>query len=220
MTNPDLTHLVAVLDRSGSMSSIQAETVAGFAELIELQRHAPGECRVTLVRFDDEYDVVYRDLDVADVPPLELEPRGMTALRDAICRTILETGRTLAALPEEDRPGAVVVAIMTDGHENASREFGQAEVKRMIEHQERVYSWTFMYLGANQDAIEVGRGLGIAADRSITYAAPSAAAAMRAAGRSISGYRTRVAAGESAAAARAATAFSAADRSEALGESD
>ena len=178
MTDPNYTDITFLLDRSGSMASIEAATVSGFGEFVAEQRRAPGRCLVTLNRFDTEYDRVYTAVPVQDVPPLVLEPRGMTAMLDAIARTIRETGDRLAAMPEDARPGQVVVGIMTDGLENASREATHAQVKAMIEHQEQVYGWSFLYMGANQDAIEMGASIGVRHERSMTYTGGRATAAM------------------------------------------
>lgn len=122
MTDPNLTHLYFLLDRSGSMQSIKDDTEGGFDAFIAEQRSQPGDCRVTLAQFDDRYEEVYQDVPVADVPPLSLSPRGSTALLDSIGRLLGEAGGRLAALPEHERPGVVIVGIMTDGHENSSRE--------------------------------------------------------------------------------------------------
>ena len=189
MTNPDLTHLYFLLDRSGSMQSIKSDTEGGFAAYIEEQRLGSGECRVTLAQFDDEFETVYADLPVADVPPLRLRPRNSTALLDSLARLITEAGARLAALPEHERPGTVVVAVMTDGMENASREWTHAAVKALIEQQTRDYGWEFTYMGADQDAIEVGMSVGISADSSITYARNRAGDAMALQSRKVRQYR-------------------------------
>jgi hypothetical protein len=195
MTNPNLTHLYFLLDRSGSMQSIKDDTEGGFNAFIEEQRRQPGECRVTLAQFDDQYEEVYRDLPLADVPPLHLLPRGSTALLDSIGRLLGETGSRLASMPEDQRPGIVVVGIMTDGHENASRELTHAHVKGMIEQQTKDYSWQFLYLGADQDAIEVGSSIGVSPAHSMTYSRGRVAAAMAATSRNIGRTRSAVAAG-------------------------
>ncbi len=197
MTNPNLTHLYFLLDRSGSMQSIKDDTEGGFNAFIEEQRKQPGDCRVTLAQFDDQYDEVYRDLPLADVPPLQLQPRGSTALLDSIGRLVGEAGARLAALPEDQRPGIVVVGIMTDGHENASRELTHPQVKQLIERQSTDYSWQFLYLGADQDAIEVGSSIGVSAAHSMTYGRGRVAAAMAATSRNIGRTRSAVAAGAS-----------------------
>jgi hypothetical protein len=170
MTDQTLTHLYFLLDRSGSMQSIKSDIEGGFAAFVDEQRTAPGACKVTLAQFDDRYDVVYADRDVADVPPLDLQPRSRTALHDAIGRLVTEAGAQLAGLPEERRPGTVIVAIMTDGLENASQEWSGSTVKALVEQQTREWGWQFMYLGADQDAVEVGTALGVPAAQSMTYA--------------------------------------------------
>ena len=190
MTDPNLTHLYFLLDRSGSMQSIKDDTEGGFDAFIAEQRTQPGDCRVTLAQFDDRYEEVYRDVPVADVPPLRLSPRGSTALLDSIGRLLGEAGERLAALPEAERPGVVIVGIMTDGHENASHELTHAQVKAMIERQTSEYSWQFLYMGADQDAIEVGTSLGVQANRSITYSRDASAPAMTATAALVTRLRT------------------------------
>lgn len=169
MTDQTLTHVYFLLDRSGSMQSIKTDTEGGFAAFIDEQRAAEGSCRVTLAQFDQYYDEVYADLDVAAVGPLQLQPRGSTALLDAIGRLVTDAGARLAALPDAERPGTVIVAVMTDGYENASKEWTHAAIKSLVEQQTTQYGWQFMYMGADQDAIEVGASLGVSADHSLTY---------------------------------------------------
>ena len=123
MTDDNRVLIAVLLDRSGSMSSIKTDTEGGFAAFIDQQRGLNRDVRVTLAQFDTEYDVVYADRPLADVPPLALEPRGATALYDAIGRLVSDVGAELAAQPEEERPGAVIVVVLTDGHENSSREW-------------------------------------------------------------------------------------------------
>ena len=162
MTRSDLTHVYFLLDRSGSMQSIKSDIEGGFAAFVDEQRGA-GECRVTLAQFDNDYEVVYADRPIADVPPLDLQPRNMTALHDAMGRLITDAGATLAALPEDQRPGTVIVAIMTDGLENASQEWTRPAIKALVEQQTSQFGWQFLYMGADQDAVEVGASLGVAA---------------------------------------------------------
>jgi len=168
-TRGDLTHLYFLLDRSGSMQSIKSDIEGGFAAFVDEQRKATGECRATLAQFDDVYELVYADRPIADVPPLDLQPRNMTALHDAMGRLITEAGQKLEAMKADERPGTVIVAIMTDGLENASKEWTGASIKALVTQQSNVYGWTFMYMGADQDAIEVGESLGIARDHAMTY---------------------------------------------------
>jgi hypothetical protein len=207
MTNPNLTHIAFLLDRSGSMHSIKDDTEGGFNAFIAEQRQQGGECRVTLAQFDNEYEEVYRDLPLAEVPPLRLVPRGSTALLDSIGRLVTSTGERLAAVPEEDRPGIVIVGIMTDGHENASREWTHPAVKALIEQQTKTYGWQFLYLGADQDAIEVGSSIGVAAANSMTYSRGKVAAVMAATSRNIGRTRAAMAAGATAEQAAKLIAF-------------
>ena len=178
MTRSDLTHLCFLLDRSGSMESIKTDTEGGYAAFVGEQHATDGECLVTLAQFDDVYEVVFADRPVVEVAALALQPRGRTALLDAMGRLITETGTRLAALPEDERPGTVIVAIMTDGHENASQEWTRPAIRALVEQQSTAYGWEFLYLGADQDAVEVGRGLGVKAESSITYGRGKSAEAM------------------------------------------
>jgi hypothetical protein len=189
MTRSDLTHIYFLLDRSGSMQSIKSDIEGGFAAFVEEQRRGAGEARATLAQFDDVYEVVYAGRPIADVPPLDLQPRNMTALHDAMGRLITDAGAELAALPESERPGTVIVAIMTDGMENASKEWTGASIRALVSQQTDVWGWTFMYMGADQDAVEVGTSLGIAADHAVTYGRSKSAAAMGAASRKIAKLR-------------------------------
>ncbi|MGZ8177400.1 VWA domain-containing protein [Williamsia sp. SKLECPSW1] len=171
MTDPNLSLVAALLDRSGSMQSIVDDTCGGFDAFIATERDADVESVVSLARFDTEFETVYTHRPIADVPPLSLEPRGMTALLDAIGRFVTSIGEDLAARPEDERPGAVTVLVMTDGMENSSREWTIDAVRALIRQQEEQYAWTFVFLGANMDAVDVGTSMGFSADRSLTYAA-------------------------------------------------
>jgi hypothetical protein len=175
MTDSNKTLIAALLDRSGSMQDIAADMRGGFDSFIAKERAQAGTTVVTLAQFDDRYDIVYQDRPVVGVPPLTLEPRGMTALLDAIGRFITEVGAGLAALPEDERPGDVTVLVLTDGHENASAEWTVEAVRALITQQETVYGWDFVFLGANMDAVAVGTNLGFAPGKSLTYDAEGAA---------------------------------------------
>ena len=169
MTNPDLTLIAALLDRSGSMEGCKRATETSFDELIAKQRSEPGEAIVTLSMFDDEYDNVYANVPIADVGPLTLVPRNMTAMLDATGRFITEIGEHLAGLPEKQRPGHVILLIMTDGLENASKEWTYDSVKKLITQQREQYNWTFIFLGANIDAVDVGGRIGVPQATALTY---------------------------------------------------
>ncbi len=169
MTKPNSTEIIFVVDRSGSMESIAADVCGGFATFIAKQKETPGNCKVTLIQFDDDYDVVYSARPLNDVTSLVLEPRSSTALHDAIGRTINDVGSRLKQLPESERPAQVLFVIITDGLENASREYNRQRVFDMITHQRDKYNWEFIFLGARQDAIAIGQGLGVKGTNSVTY---------------------------------------------------
>lgn len=172
-----LTEIVCIIDRSGSMESIRADAIGGFNAFLEEQQKLPGEAHLTLVLFDHEYERLFEGLPLADVPPLShttYVPRGTTALLDAVGRTIDEVGARLAATPEAERPTKVLVCILTDGQENASRGYTRQRVREMIEHQQQKYSWEFQFLAANQDAFAEAGHLGIAPGDVATFVADSA----------------------------------------------
>lgn len=171
MTNPDLTLIAVLLDRSGSMQSIKSDTEGGFAAYMDQQREVPKRIEVTLAQFDTEYELVYANKPLGDVPKLNLQPRGMTALYDATGRLITDIGAELAERPEHERPGTVIVVVLTDGHENSSKEWSHAAVKALITQQQDTYKWNFLFLGANMDAVAIGTEMGFSPKQSITYAA-------------------------------------------------
>lgn len=162
--NTKLTEIAFILDRSGSMQSQLDSAIKGFNDFLHAQCDVPGQARFTLVLFDNQYDVTCASVPIREVVDLDRRtfvPRGSTALLDAIGRTIDELGARLAATPEADRPGQVIVAILTDGEENASVQFTLAEVSSRIAHQRDVYKWQFFFLGADQDAIATAVKLNI-----------------------------------------------------------
>lgn len=169
MTRTGYTHVLAVIDRSGSMVAIKDDAEGGFNAFVKEQAGLPGECRMTVVKFDHRYEPVHDDIAVADVPPFRLEPDGTTALYDAIGRACTQLGITFAEKAESERPDNVIVMVVSDGAENASREYTSAAIKEMIERQTNDYSWTFTFLGTNQDALLSAQGLGIAASAALSY---------------------------------------------------
>lgn len=172
--NKNLTEIAFVLDRSGSMQSMAAAAIEGFNHFLHSQQSAPGDARLTLVLFDDEYLVPYASAPVIEVPVLTGKtyvPRNSTALLDAIGRTIDELGQRMAAMPEAERPGKVIVAILTDGEENASTQFTWAHIAARIRHQRDKYQWEFFFLGANQDAIATAAKINISSGNAATYVA-------------------------------------------------
>lgn len=168
------TDITIILDRSGSMDSVKDDTIGGFNNFLGEQQQVEGEAVLSLVQFDDQYEVVYLDKDInsaAKLTEATFQPRGMTALFDAVGRTINSVGNRLASTAEEERPDKVLFVIMTDGFENASHEFAASKISEMINHQRNVYKWEFMFIGANQDAVLSAREIGIPAAAALTYAA-------------------------------------------------
>lgn len=173
--NNNLTELVVVMDRSGSMYPLADDTINGFNSLIEKQKaDTNGDVHVTVVLFDSKITTLYDCVDIKEIPEMTSNdycPLGCTALLDAVGSTITSVGKRLADTPEEERPANVMFVITTDGHENSSREYNQKQIADMIEHQKTKYSWTFMFLGANIDAESVGKSYNI--DYAKTYTASS-----------------------------------------------
>ena len=172
----NFTDISIVLDRSGSMGSIKDDTIGGFNQFIEDQQKVEGKALLSLIQFDSEYSIVHSAIPIKETPKLTDKtfiPRASTALYDAIGRTILATGIRLNGIDESDRPDKVIFVIITDGYENASREFDGNTIKQMIEHQTKIYNWEFVYLGANQDAITVANDMGIGRGQTLSYAATS-----------------------------------------------
>lgn len=168
------TKIVFVIDRSGSMSNIAKDMEGGLETFISEQKNNNlGQCDVSLYQFDDQYDVVYENVDLNQVKKYSLTPRGSTAMYDAIGRTINSVGENLSKMKEEDRPDRVLFVIITDGYENASKEFKDSKVKDLIKQQTEQYNWTFTYLGANQDAWAVGASLGMDQSKILNYCASS-----------------------------------------------
>lgn len=159
MVDSGYTHVVLVVDRSGSMSSVQSDAEGGVNSLVAEQYGLPGKFTLTLSEFDDEFTTVARMSDSALV--YRLVPRGMTALLDAVGREIVHTGEDLALLGEGDRPGKVVFVVVTDGLENSSTEYDLEKVREMIARQKSVYGWDFQFIGAGESAWQ-GAQLGMA----------------------------------------------------------
>lgn len=175
MTNPNYTAICLLIDRSGSMASIQQAAEDGVNEFVKGQAAQAGGIgrrnTIRIAQFDTVYDTVQASIPASVTPPYRLIPRNGTALLDAMGKAITEFGAELAAMGEKQRPGVVILAVMTDGAENSSFEYSWEAIEAMVQHQENTYQWQILYLGANQDAIAVGARLGIHRDRAMTYAA-------------------------------------------------
>jgi hypothetical protein len=192
---PDSTHITVILDRTGSMQSIRDDTIGGFNAFLNAQQREPGRATLTLVQFDsqDPYEVIHHFRPIAEIPDLTREtfvPRASTPLLDAIGRGINDLDATLAKQPEANRPARIVIAIVTDGQENASREFDQATIKQMI-REKQAADWQFVFLSADLGAISEAIAGGVKASSAMAFdkTAKGAAAAWGAVSDQIANYR-------------------------------
>lgn len=177
----NLTEIVFILDRSGSMSGLEADTIGGFNAMLERQKKAEGEALLSTLLFSNETEVLHDRADIRRVEPLSLQDYrvgGSTALLDAIGDAIRHIGNLHRETRPEERPAHTLFVITTDGQENASRRYGYGELRRLIERQKEKYGWEFLFLGANMDAVETAGRFGIDADRAVRYHCDSAGIAL------------------------------------------
>ena len=168
----NLTEIVFILDRSGSMSGLEADTIGGFNSMIEKQKNAEGEALISTVLFDNTSEVIHDRVSIQNIKPMTRDDytvRGCTALLDAIGGAIHHIGNVHKYARNEDVPEHTLFVITTDGMENASRQYDSEKVKKMIERQKEKYGWEFLFLGANIDALETARHFGISEDRAVNY---------------------------------------------------
>ena len=168
----DLTEVVFILDRSGSMSGLEKDTIGGFNAMIEQQKEKEGDVIVSTILFDHDYKILHDRMPIHKIEPLTKKDYyvgGTTALLDAVGRTIHHIGSLHKHLPREIRPSRTLFIITTDGMENASRKYTSDRVKEMIEHQKEKYGWEFLFIGANIDAVETAARYGISKDRAVNY---------------------------------------------------
>lgn len=178
--------LVFILDRSGSMSSIATDMDGAMKEVIQKQKDREEDVLVTYVRFDTEYEEVFSEKSISEIDGFRLEPRGGTALLDAIGSTVNTFERRFNKKDEKDRPGKVLFIIITDGDENSSKEFSRSQVFEIIEKVKRDHDWGFTFIGANQDSISEGNSIGVQRGSSINYSA--SAMGVRSMSKSVSCY--------------------------------
>ena len=167
-----LTEIVFILDRSGSMSGLEADTIGGYNSLIEKQKKEAGEAYISTLLFDDECEVLHDRVSLSKVKPMTEEEyyvRGCTALLDALGGAIHHMGNVHKYAREEDRPEKTLFIITTDGQENSSRKYDYKKVKHMVERQKEKFGWEFLFLGANIDAIAEAGRFGIQADRAVNF---------------------------------------------------
>ena len=168
----NLTEIVFILDRSGSMSGLEGDTIGGFNAMIEKQKREPGEALISTVLFDNETEVIHDRVDIQKIEPMtdkEYYVRGCTALLDAVGGAIHHIGNVHKYAREEDRPEKTLFIITTDGMENASKRYTYDKVKQMVERQKSKYGWEFIFLGANIDALDVAGRFGINEDHAANY---------------------------------------------------
>jgi uncharacterized protein YegL len=169
-----LTWIVFLLDRSGSMLKIKTDMIGGFNQFIANQKKVKGKCIASAYQFDDEFETIYEGIDINNIKDLTEEtfvPRGWTALYDALVRTINLTNEKIAKLDDEKRPDKILFITITDGEENRSKENTSDDVKKMIQHQTEKWHWDFIYIGANQNAWQVGSNIGYKAGQTLSYVA-------------------------------------------------
>lgn len=168
----NLTELIFILDRSGSMHHLESDTIGGYNSFLDQQKAEEGEALVTTVLFDDKYEILHNCIDIKKVQPItkkEYYARGSTALLDAVGKTIKEVEHRQNFTAEDKTPEKTMVVIITDGLENASREYNLDTVKKMVTAQQEKHGWEFIFLGANIDAVKTAGGFGISADRAVNY---------------------------------------------------
>lgn len=171
--NRNLTEIIFLLDRSGSMAGLESDTIGGFNAFIEKQRKLEGDTIVTAVLFDDKYQVLYNGVECKDVKLTDKEyyVRGCTALLDAVGKTILNVGFRLSQVREDERPSKVIFVITTDGLENASCEFTYSKIKELIKYHQDKYNWEFIFFGANIDSAKEADSIGINEDNAYNFEA-------------------------------------------------
>ena len=172
----NITELVFILDRSGSMAGLESDTIGGFNAMIEKQKKEDGECYISTVLFDNVSEVLHDRVKLSDIKPMtdrEYTVRGCTALIDAIGGAIHHIGNIHKYARPEDVPEHTMFIITTDGMENASQQYNSEQVKKMIERQKEKYGWEFLFIGANIDAVETAGRYGISSDRAVNYNADS-----------------------------------------------
>ena len=178
--------IVFIVDRSGSMYGIASDMEGAMKEIIQKQKDLDGDVLVTYARFDEEYEEVFSEKNINDVDGFNLEPRGGTALHDAIGKTINKVERRFNQKEAADQPSRILFIIITDGGENSSVEFSKSQVQEMIKKVERDYDWGVTYPAANQDAIAVGNGIGVTRGSSVNFNATQKG--VRAMSKSVSTY--------------------------------
>lgn len=176
-----LTEIVFILDRSGSMSGLETDTIGGYNSMLAKQKQEDGEAIISTILFDDQTEILHDRKNLENVDEItanEYFVRGSTALLDAVGGAIHHIGKIQKAAPEDEKPEKTLFIITTDGMENASRQYTYEKVKKMVEKKKKKHHWEFVFLGANMDAIEVAGRFGVAANRAVTYECDSEGTAL------------------------------------------
>jgi uncharacterized protein YegL len=188
MTDSSKVLIGLLVDRSGSMNVCRTDMQGGIDTFIETQKKLKGQAKATLAQFDDRYDLVYGPTPIEDVPNYHLVPRGMTAMHDAMGKFITDIGTDLSKMKDVKRPGKIIICIVTDGLENASKEWTKHAVAKLIKQQQDDYKWEFVFLGANMDAVAEAKSFNIAASNAMTYDVTNSGLTMNNLARSVSAY--------------------------------
>ncbi len=191
----DYTEIICIIDRSGSMASIKDDAIGSFNTFLKTQKKLPGKATLTYVQFNTEYEVMYENMPLKDVPELNSNtfiPRGCTALLDAVGRTIDTVDRRIKNIPKKKRP-VVIVCILTDGEENSSTEFKTNQIKTLITNKENKHQWEFIFLTANQAAFSEAVKMGIESCYTVSFQATASGTsyAHGCMGTLVSNYRTK-----------------------------
>jgi hypothetical protein len=210
--NKDLTEIIVISDRSGSMDSCRSDAEGGINRFIRDQQEAPGEARLTFVQFNNLYEVLHDAKPIKEVHPYKLVPSGGTALLDAIGTALSTVGERLSKTNEKDRPGLVVCVISTDALDNASREYTAKQIAEMIKRQTETYSWQFQFLGANLDAIATCKELEIKTSGGIQLAPHKIGAGYRTSSDKVKMMRAAAAGGQSMATIASLNSYTDAER--------
>ena len=197
----NLTEMIFILDRSGSMCGLESDTIGGFNSLINKQKAEDGDAIVTTVLFDDGMSIIHDRFDINDVAPMtekDYYAGGCTALLDAIGKSINKAVSVQRHLPEDKRADKVIFVIITDGHENASYEYTYSKIKKMIDLEQEKYGWEFLFLGANIDAVSEGARFGIRENRAVRYKSDEVGTALNyeVVGEAVSNIRYSIGTGE------------------------
>lgn len=192
--NNNLTELVFILDRSGSMRGLEKDTIGGFNSMLDQQRKIEGEVLISTVLFDDKEMLIHDRKPLSEIKDLtekDYYVGGCTALLDAVGHAIKRINAVHKSLPDDQRPGKTMFVITTDGMENASKEYGYGKIKKMVEKKQDKKDWEFIFLGANMDAISAGADIGIKADRATNYCCDAAGTAVnfKALGKAVAKFR-------------------------------